>query len=113
MSKKVYAPDARWHEMERGGIIPQAGNADEYSVGGWRNEHPIRDNETCIDCLFCWIYCPDVAVRVKDESVKGLGFDPDHCKGCAICAEVCPVDAIKMVPGGEFQPDEPGQSEEE
>ncbi len=113
MSKNVYAPDAKWHEMERGGIIPQAGNAEEYSVGGWRNEHPVRDNDACIDCLFCWIYCPDNAVRVEDESVIEQGFDPDHCKGCAICAEVCPVDCIEMVPGGEFQPDEPGQSEEE
>jgi len=71
---KVYAPDAKWHEMERGGIIPQAGNAEEYTVGGWRNEHPVRDDEACINCLFCWIYCPDTAVNIKDESVKGLGF---------------------------------------
>lgn len=108
-----YPPDAKWHEMERAGIIPQAGNAEEYSVGGWRNEHPVRDDECCIDCLFCWIYCPDEAVTVKDESVIGQPFSADHCKGCGICAEVCPKDCIKMVPGGEFQPGEPGQPEEE
>ncbi len=110
---KVYPPDAKWYEMARGGIIPQAGNAAEYSVGGWRNEHPVRDDECCIDCLFCWVYCPDEAVRVKDESVKYQGFSPDHCKGCHICAHVCPKDCITMVPGPDFQPDEPGQSEEE
>ena len=26
------------------------------------------------------------------------GFDLAHCKGCEICAEICPVDAIAMVP---------------
>ena len=26
------------------------------------------------------------------------GFDYDYCKGCEICAEVCPTDAITMVP---------------
>jgi len=97
-----YPPDATWHEMERGGIIPQAGNAVEYEVGGWRNEHPVRDDECCIDCLFCWVYCPDNAVHVKDESVKGLGFSAQHCKGCAICAQVCPKDCITMAPGGDF-----------
>ena len=25
------------------------------------------------------------------------GFDYDVCKGCEICAEMCPVDAIEMV----------------
>ena len=25
------------------------------------------------------------------------GFDLDACKGCAICAEICPVGAIAMV----------------
>ena len=97
-----YAPDAKWHEMARGGIIPQAGNAVEYNVGGWRNERPIRRDEDCIDCLFCWVYCPDVAVNVKDASVIGLGFNLDHCKGCGICAAVCPKKCIEMKPESEF-----------
>ncbi len=111
--KKVYAPDAKWHEMERGGIIPQAGNAEEYSVGGWRNEHPVRDDEECIDCLFCWIYCPDIAIAVEDESVKGLPISDKHCKGCGICAEVCPKDCIEMVAGGQFEPEETFEAEED
>ena len=97
-----YAPDAKWNEMARGGIIPQAGNAVEYHVGGWRNVRPVRNDEDCIDCLFCWVYCPDNAVNVKDASVKGLDFDLDHCKGCGICAAVCPKKCIEMKPEHEF-----------
>jgi len=42
----------------------------------------------------CWLYCPDSSVIVSDEKMKE--FDYDHCKGCGICAKVCPVKCIKM-----------------
>ncbi len=99
MSDRVYAKDAGWKDMVAGGYIPQAGNAEEYSVAGWRIVHPVRDDDACIDCLFCWVYCPDNAVYVENESVIGLGFDLEHCKGCGICAAVCPKDCIKMEEG--------------
>ncbi len=102
----VYKPDAKWHEMVSGGYIPQAGNAQEYIVSGWRTFRPVRNDEECIDCLFCWVYCPDNAVRVENESVKGLEFDLEHCKGCGICAAVCPKDCIDMVPESEFGGDD-------
>ncbi len=107
-----YPPDAKWYELARGGIIPQAGNAQEYPVGGWRNEHPVRNKECCIDCLFCWVYCPDNAVYIENESVKGLGFSPDHCKGCSICARVCPKGCITMAPGSEFTEEQLSSREE-
>ncbi len=93
---KHYPADAKWHEMAPGGIIPQAGNAVEYSVSGWRADRPIKDNECCIDCLFCWVYCPDNAILIENSSVKGLDIDLEHCKGCGICAVVCPKDCIVM-----------------
>ena len=86
--------------MADAGIIPQAGNAREYDVSGWRSEHPVRYAECCIQCLFCWVYCPDSSVIIKDEKV--VAFDPVHCKGCGICAQVCPKQCITMEPGGEM-----------
>ena len=99
-----YAADAKYQEMAPGGIIPQAGNAVEYNTGGWRLQKPHRRDEDCIDCLFCWVYCPDASCWTNGDaekpSVKGMQFDMEHCKGCAICAQVCPKKAIDMLPEG-------------
>ena len=55
-----------------------------------------RRTLACVNCLLCWLYCPDSAIVLDGETFTG--FDLDYCKGCAICAEVCPVEAIAMVP---------------
>jgi 2-oxoacid:acceptor oxidoreductase delta subunit (pyruvate/2-ketoisovalerate family) len=48
-----------------------------------------------VNCLLCWLYCPDSAVRL--DGTTFVGFDYDYCKGCELCAAACPVQAIKMV----------------
>ncbi|MDI6843341.1 MAG: 4Fe-4S binding protein [Anaerosomatales bacterium] len=85
-------------EFPLGAVIPEAGNSDDYVTGGWRSQRPERDDEKCTQCLLCWIVCPDSAIRVQDEKVTA--FDLKHCKGCGVCANECPVDAITMVPEG-------------
>jgi pyruvate ferredoxin oxidoreductase delta subunit len=42
------------------------------------------------------LFCPDSSILVDPENEKMLGFNLDHCKGCGICAAVCPVNA-KMI----------------
>lgn len=84
-----------WKEIPIGGIIPEGGTSVEYKTGGWRAHRPVLDSEKCNNCLLCFIYCPDSSIITKDA--KLTGFDLDHCKGCGICAEVCPLGAIKMV----------------
>jgi len=44
--------------------------------------------------MLCWLFCPDDSVMVEDLRVTG--FDLAHCKGCGICAEECPLNAITM-----------------
>jgi len=91
-------------ELPRAAVIPEAGNSDAYVTGGWRSERPWRDPDVCIQCLLCFIVCPDSSVIVENDKV--VAFDYDHCKGCGICANECPVNpkfgksSIEMVPEG-------------
>lgn len=86
---------------EPGSVIPEPGNAVQYKTGSWRSERPVRDAEKCTQCLFCYFYCPDTSVIVEDGKV--VGFDYDHCKGCGVCAQECPADAITMHLETEFE----------
>lgn len=70
------------------------GNAEKFETGDWRSATPTLDKDKCISCMTCWIYCPDNCILVKDG--KMTGFKISHCKGCGICAKMCPKDAITM-----------------
>ncbi len=85
-----------WREIAEGNLIDRAATALEYKTGTWRAFRPIWIKENCIHCKFCWIYCPDMAVNIKDD--KMVGFNYEYCKGCGICAKVCPAKkkAIEM-----------------
>jgi 2-oxoacid:acceptor oxidoreductase delta subunit (pyruvate/2-ketoisovalerate family) len=82
-------------QLPIGGLILDAGNAIEYKTGGWRTYRPVVDRDVCTNCLQCWLFCPDMCINVEEG--KMVGYDYEHCKGCGICAAVCPVKAIKMV----------------
>ena len=80
------------NELTEGGIITEPGNAHEYKTGDWRTFVPTFVAENCIQCLFCWIYCPDTAIAVdlSGEKPQVTGIILEHCKGCGICAAECP-----------------------
>ncbi len=82
----------RASELPEAGIIVEPGNASTYKTGDWRTFVPRFIEENCIQCLFCWIYCPDSAIELdtsgEKPEVTGIVFD--HCKGCGICATECP-----------------------
>ena len=80
-----------WKEIPIGGMILQAGNAEEYQTGDWRAFRPVFGEADCIDCMQCWLFCPDSSILVDAENEEMIGFDLEHCKGCGICAAVCPV----------------------
>lgn len=80
-------------------VIMEPGTAKEYKTGSWRSRRPVVDKEKCINCMFCWMYCPDNSILVEKGEMKGIKLS--HCKGCGICANQCPKDAIVMVEEGE------------
>ena len=68
-------------------------------TGEWRAKRPVIDLNKCTPCkkqkdtcYLCWLYCPDgtVARRIPVE------IDLTYCKGCGVCAQVCPTKAISM-----------------
>jgi pyruvate ferredoxin oxidoreductase delta subunit len=70
-------------------------NSFTASVADWRIEKPVFNKDFCIDCQFCWIFCPDISIISRDK--KMIGIDMDHCKGCGICVEVCPTNPKSLL----------------
>jgi pyruvate ferredoxin oxidoreductase delta subunit len=70
-------------------------NSFTASVADWRILKPVFNKDFCIDCQFCWIYCPDISIISRDK--KMIGVDMDHCKGCGICVEVCPTNPKSLL----------------
>ena len=85
------------------GIVGQKSEERSYSdfntytatVASWRVEKPVFNIDVCIDCQNCWVWCPDTSILSRDKQM--LGIDYDHCKGCAVCAEVCPTNPKSLI----------------
>lgn len=85
------------HQISMSSPAPGEGGA----TGDWRTERPVLDASLCLavkqgreSCQLCWVYCPDVSIARGVPPAVDLTF----CKGCGICAEVCPTAAFRMVP---------------
>ena len=66
-------------------------------TGLWRTQRPVIDYARCNRCSWmCSTLCPDSAIRVDADRTPHIDYE--HCKGCGICAGVCPPHAIAIVP---------------
>ena len=89
---KNFKEPSGWKELHFGssndvGVLPTVNS-------GFRTLTPRIDSETCIKCMFCWIFCPEGCI---DKTTEVLKIDYDYCKGCGICAVECPKKCIEMV----------------
>jgi len=82
-----------WKKLPIAATVTEPGSSIKYKTGDWRAFRPVVDKEKCVNCLICWIYCPDSAI-IRQE--KWVAINYDYCKGCGICAHECPTHAIKM-----------------
>ncbi len=97
-----------WKELTIGTINLDAGNSVKNLTGTWRSgKKPQFIEEKCIQCFFCWLYCPHSAILVEGDEVKGINYD--YCTGCGICSVECPPkekaiimvkEEVKLAEGG-------------
>jgi len=69
----------------------------EIKTGEWRFQRPVTKVDKCRQCGWCYIFCPLDCIEEKDNHFSA---NLDYCKGCAICAKICPAKAIMMVREG-------------
>lgn len=73
-----------------GAVVLEPGSTRKNKTGSWRTFKPILDKDKCINCENCIMFCPEGIIN-KDHDI-----DYDYCKGCGICQNECPVDAIEL-----------------
>jgi pyruvate ferredoxin oxidoreductase delta subunit len=89
-----------WQDIPHGGVAFGASSL-EVETGLWRSTRPMLDAGRCVSCLRCWAQCPDASI-LTDAGARVTGVNLFFCKGCGICARVCPVGAISMKNESEF-----------
>ena len=75
---------------------------DLFITSNWRIVRPVIDHEKCTRCLTCYIACPDSCWSFNEKEEK-MEWNWKFCKGCQICINECPADALKAVPELDFE----------
>lgn len=74
-------------------LCPIATEHMELNTGDWRSLRPVVNIVKCVKCATCWIYCPTQCIREKESWFEA---NLEICKGCGVCAQECPHNAITM-----------------
>lgn len=63
-------------------------------TGEWREQHPVTEAGKCSQCGWCYLFCPTGCIS---DSGTYFRANLDYCKGCGVCARVCPRNAVTIV----------------
>ena len=79
------------------GTVTHPGGSRVNKTGSWRTSvKPRFLHKHCIACDVCALSCPDGCIFGTGQNTYYA--NEDFCKGCGICASVCPVHDIEMIP---------------
>ena len=79
------------------GTVSPSGESLVNKTGSWRTRSkPHFIHENCTACNMCALHCPEGCIYGKEENT--YINDETYCKGCGICARICPVNDIEMIP---------------
>lgn len=79
-----------------GHLTSKPGSSMSNKTGSWRTESkPKFMRKNCIACRMCISACPEGVI--SGEGKNQFSCNLDYCKGCGLCANICPKKDIEMV----------------
>ena len=61
----------------------------------------VIDEDTCLGCGYCELFCPKKCIEISQEKFNPLGYPlavfrrPEECNACGSCVIMCPQFAIE------------------
>lgn len=66
------------------------------NTGDWKVYPPVIQQDKCIKCGLCLLYCPTRSVELVDGNYQ---INLEFCKGCGVCIHECTSNAIEYIKG--------------
>jgi pyruvate ferredoxin oxidoreductase delta subunit len=80
-----------------GPLNVKSGSSINNKTGSWRvTMKPKFLQKDCIACKICLMICPEGVITGKEKNT--FICDYAYCKGCGLCAKLCPKKDVVMVP---------------
>ncbi len=81
-------------------LVGKPGSSMDNKTGSWRSDKkPKFLQKECIACNMCFVICPEGCIAGNGPNTYTVDYD--YCKGCGLCAYVCPKKDIVMIDEGE------------